>query len=207
MKPPTSEIVKMPLRDSFIESPGMYIGHGFDEQGLRALVSGVIEAAIDPETQNGCSSLEVVQFPDGSLQLDDNGRGLPPGPYQYGHNQISFETLWTFVAFNHPNAAVYRGFGHLVLWGPLLNVACSDLVVETNWAGKCYSMTCGRGVITSQLHSIGESAGCGTQLRMTFDSDLFGESRVESDALVQLMQQLSVKYASTRLALKDPGGF
>ena len=56
--------------------PGMYIG-STGERGLNNLVYEIVDNAVDEALAGYCTEIQVTLMKDGSLQVIDNGRGIP----------------------------------------------------------------------------------------------------------------------------------
>ena len=56
--------------------PGMYIG-STGERGLHHLVYKVVDNSVDEALAGFCTEINITLMPDGSLQVIDNGRGIP----------------------------------------------------------------------------------------------------------------------------------
>ena len=125
--------------------PGMYIG-STDSRGLMHCLWEIIDNAVDEALGGHCDRIEVTLHPDGSVEVRDNGRGMPV--------DIEPRTGLTGVelVFTQLHAGGKFGGGSYTASGGLhgvgasvVNALSSRLDVEVDRGGKTYAMSFRRG--------------------------------------------------------------
>lgn len=151
--------------------PGMYVG-STDTRGLMHCLWEIIDNSVDEALAGVCTHIDVVLRADGSVEVGDNGRGVPV--------DIEKKTGLTGVevVFTKLHAGGKFGGGSYVATGGLhgvgasvVNALSSRLDVEVDKGGGTWAMSFQRGVP-------GEFAGAGPDATFAPGSDLRKAGRV-----------------------------
>ncbi|MDD9208152.1 DNA topoisomerase IV subunit B [Georgenia sp. 10Sc9-8] len=125
--------------------PGMYIG-STDSRGLMHCLWEIIDNAVDEALEGHGSRIEIVLHPDSSVEVRDDGRGIPVDTVK------SVGLSGVEVVFTKLHAGGKFGGGSYAASGGLhgvgasvVNALSARLDVEVDRAGKTYRMTFHRG--------------------------------------------------------------
>ncbi|GAB6156559.1 DNA topoisomerase subunit B [Desulfosporosinus burensis] len=189
--------------------PGMYIG-STGSRGLHHLAYEIIDNAIDEAGAGFCDRIEVTINPDGSMKIEDNGRGIPVDIHsvkKVSAVRLAFETLHAGGKFD---GNTYKTSGGLHGVGAsVVNALSVYLTVEIRRNGKRYRVEyVNGGQLKSDLHTIGKKVtGTGTSVVFKPDSFIFKETTVfKYDTLRSRLMELSFLNNGLTIVLTDLRG-
>jgi len=140
------------------ERPAMYIG-STDTRGLHHLVYEVVDNSIDEALAGICNQIDIIIHQDGSVSVEDNGRGIPIDPMKENDNKSALETVLTVLhAGGKFDKDTYQVSGGLHGVGVSVVNALSIKLTATVWKeGKEYEMQFSRGGVIQEMTTRVES--------------------------------------------------
>ena len=183
--------------------PAMYIG-STDERGLHHLVEEVIDNSVDEAVAGYCSSIDVIIHKDGSITVDDNGRGIPPEiHHEYGISGI--EVVMTKLHSGGKfEKGVYKVAGGLHGVGvSVVNALSEWLEVEVRKDGKIYRQRYSRGKPVTNLEIVGETRARGTKVTFLPDSEIFGNLAFDYHTIRKRLQEIAFLNKGLRVRIFD----
>ena len=189
--------------------PGMYIG-STGSRGLHHLAYEIIDNAIDEAGAGFCDQITVTINIDGSITIEDNGRGIPVDIHsvkKIAAVRLAFETLHAGGKFG---GDTYKTSGGLHGVGAsVVNALSVSLIVDIKRNGKLYRVEyVNGGQLKSDLHVIGKRVtGTGTTVVFQPDPLIFKETTVfKYDSLRSRLMELSFLNNGLTIILTDLRG-
>ncbi len=187
--------------------PAMYIGDT-GERGYHHLVYEVVDNSIDEALAGYCSKVDVIINPDGSLTVEDDGRGIPVDMHPT-QNRPAIEVVLTVLhAGGKFDGANYKVSGGLHGVGVSCVNALSDwMKVDVKRGGKLHHIEFSRGVVTKPLEVIGE-CGDETGTKVTFfpDHTIFTCRAFKWEILCNRLRELAFLNKGVTIHFRDDEG-
>ena len=183
--------------------PAMYIG-STDERGLHHLVEEVVDNSIDEALSGYCDKIEIRIHKDGSISVDDNGRGIPVEEHEeYGKPGV--EVVMTKLhAGGKFDKGAYKISGGLHGVGvSVVNALSAWLEVEVRRNGKVYYQRYEKGNPVTPVKIIGNANSTGTKVTFYPDPEIFEDVDFHFDELKKRFQELAFLNKGLKIIFVD----
>ncbi len=185
--------------------PGMYIG-GTGKTGLHHLIWEVVDNSIDEAMAGVCNYIEIVLRDDGSLSVEDNGRGIPVEI----HAQTKKSTLETVLTVLHAGGK-FGGGGYKVSGGlhgvgvSVVNALSEWLRAEVVREGKLYVQEYERGNPKSKVKLESEKVDKrnGTKIIFRPDKEIFEKVVFDLKVIVNRCRQYAYLNKGVKIRIVD----
>ena len=165
--------------------PGMYIG-SVGSRGLNHLIYEIVDNSVDEHLAGYCSEINVTLNKDGSVTVEDNGRGIPTAKHPTA-GVSAVEVVFTILhAGGKFSDDTYKISGGLHGVGSAVVNALSDsLTVEVKREGKIFVQSYKQGKPLAPLKETGTCAKKTTGTTVTFTPDplIFEKTEFKADAV------------------------
>ncbi|MCR5262728.1 MAG: DNA gyrase subunit B, partial [Clostridiales bacterium] len=183
--------------------PGMYIG-STSVRGLHHLIYEIVDNSIDEAMAGACDSISVTLRADGSVEVSDDGRGIPAAM----HHKMGIPT--PEVVFTVLHAGGKFGGGGYTFSGGLHGVGASVVNALSEWLeyedcyeGRMYSQSFARGKVKTPFADLGPTDRHGLTVRFFPDHEIFEETVFDYETVLNRMREQAFLNAGVRIVLRD----
>jgi DNA gyrase subunit B len=184
--------------------PAMYIG-STDKHGLHHIVYEAIDNSIDEAIAGYCSEIMLTIHEDGSISIEDNGRGIPIDEHK-DTGKSALETAMTNLhAGGKFEEGAYKVSGGLHGVGVKCTNALSEwMETEVYKNGITYRQRYEKGKTKTELQEIDESPKeTGTRHTFKPDGEIFTTTDFDFDTLLKRCRQQAYLTGGVKFILED----
>jgi len=191
------------------ERPSMYIGDT-TARGLHHLVYEVVDNSIDEAMADFAKKVKVTINNDGSVTVEDDGRGIPVERHdqlseQFDREVSTLEGVMTVLKFGGKfEKGAYQTSGGLHGVGvTVVNFLSEWCEVEVFRDGHVYQQEYQRGIPQGEVTRVGSTKKVGTKTTFKPDATIFQMTTFTYDTLHKRLQELAFLNAGVRIFFKD----
>ena len=185
--------------------PAMYIG-STGKEGLHHLVYEVVDNSVDEALAGFCKKILVTINKDGSVTVDDDGRGIPVDihpQYKVPACEVALTKLHAGGKFDKKSYMISGGLHGVGV--SCVNALSKKLILEIKRDGKIYSQEYSRGEVKVKLKVIGNAGKDETGTKITFwpDEQIFSTLDFDYKFLENRFREIAFLNTGLKINLVD----
>lgn len=184
--------------------PGMYIG-STDTRGLHHLIWEIVDNSIDEALNGYGKKIQITLEADGSVTVQDEGRGMPIGQHASGVNtlQVIFTVLHAGGKFSSEGGYKTAGGLHGV-GASVVNALSEWLTVEVAHDGELVRMEfADGGKKIGKLEHLGKTNRTGSTVRFKPDPRIFSTTEYKYDVVCERAREEAFLLSGIAMVVSD----
>lgn len=184
--------------------PGMYIG-STDSRGLHHLIWEIVDNSIDEALNGYGKKIQITLEADGSVTIQDEGRGMPIGQHASGVNtlQVIFTVLHAGGKFSSEGGYKTAGGLHGV-GASVVNALSEWLIVEVAHDGELVRMEfADGGKKIGKLEHLGKTNRTGSTVRFKPDPRIFSTTEYKYDVVCERAREEAFLLSGIAMVVSD----
>nr|MBP7471412.1 DNA topoisomerase (ATP-hydrolyzing) subunit B [Prevotella sp.] len=183
--------------------PAMYIGD-ISEKGLHHLINETVDNSIDEAMAGYCHSIEVTINVDGSVTVEDDGRGIPVDEHKKLHKSALEVVMTILHAGGKFDKGSYKVSGGLHGVGvSCVNALSSHMMSQVFRDGNIYQQEYEKGKPLYPVKVVGTTEKRGTRQQFWPDETIFSTTTFKWDIVARRMRELAYLNAGIKIILTD----
>ena len=183
--------------------PAMYIG-SVGKRGLHHMVNEIVDNSIDEALAGYCNEIKVTLHKDGSISVEDNGRGIPVDIHPVYKKRALELVLTKLHAGGKFEKKAYKVSGGLHGVGlSVVNALSEWLEVWVKREGKIWYQKYSKGKPVTEVKVVGETNETGTKVRFKPDPEIFETTEFDEKVIEARLKELAYLNPNVRIIFEN----